>query len=142
MKLAKSTLSAVAAAIAAAAVLTTVAVPAQAGYKRAKNGNGVIKALPVKPLMKKRLRMMWYKLPCVRTSGDVVAQWVVINNTGKILPVGAKITWRMDYKGASFAKGTHTLTKQLPPGQIVPVYKKLPWNLVYCWARVKFPEYI
>ena len=125
--LAKSTLTAVAAAMAAAAVLTTVAIPAQAaGYKRApttpnprwthrhRDGHGE--------------RRNSNALMCLKTSGDVMAQPLVTNTTGQTLPIGKVILWVAYYAKGAPITGNFTLTKPLYSGQSLRVPKQLPWN--------------
>ena len=137
MKLAKSTLSAVAAAIAAAAVLTTVAVPAQAGYKRA--ATTIVKPGVIKKsrAIKKRKVMMMHitKLSCRNGSGDVVANPLVINTTGKILPAGRSIYWRATLANGSIRAGTYKLTAPLNAGQGRSIPVMLHWNFT-CTASV------
>jgi hypothetical protein len=123
--LAKSTLSAVAAAIAAAALLTTVAVPAQAGHK----GAYQIKK-QTKPAMKKL-----YVLKCLASKGDVVGQPLVINTSGKTLPIGRKIRWRVLRSNATAQNGTYTLTKPLYAGQSRRIPQPVPVSFS-CWASV------
>jgi len=128
---AKSTLSAVAAAIAAAAVLATTAIPAQAEFTRGP-------ARIIKPgMIKKPMTMMMkvYVLKCVKSSGDVVAQPLVNNTSGKILPIGRKIQWKATMANGSVHNGIYTLTKPLYAGQSRRIPVTLHWNFT-CKASV------
>ncbi|MCZ6859764.1 MAG: hypothetical protein O7I42_05720 [Alphaproteobacteria bacterium] len=128
---AKTIRTAIAAALAAAAVLTTVAIPAQAEYKRATK---ITKAASVKrvirPMMKK-----YYVLKCLASSGDVVAHPLVINTSGKILPIGRKIQWKANMADGSIKYGTHTLTAKLYVGQSRHIPATLHWKFT-CKAGV------
>ena len=128
---AKSTLSAVAAAIAAAAVLATTAIPAQAEFTRAP-------ARIIKPgMIKKPMTMMMkvYVLKCLKSAGDVVGQPLVINTTGKILPIGRKIQWKATMANGSVRTGTHTLKTPFYAGQSRRIPATLHWNFT-CKATV------
>lgn len=130
-RFARTTRTAVAAAIAAAAVLTTVAVPAQAEYKRAPKQTTIKRAPKVSMQALKHLRV----LKCLKTSGDVVAQPLVINTTGQILPIGRKIYWRATLANGAIYNGTHTLTTPLYAGQGRRIPATLHWRFT-CTATV------
>lgn len=119
---AKTTLTAVAAAIAAAAVLTTVAIPAQAEYQYG----------PKRAITKiKKL----YVLKCLASSGDVVGQPLVINTSGKILPIGGKIRWSVRRSNGLHQYGTYTLTTPLYAGQSRRIPQPVPVSFT-CRASV------
>ena len=119
---AKTITTAVAAAIAAAAVLTTVAIPAQAGYQRA-------------PHVKRKITKAkkYHVLKCLSSKGDVVAQPLVINNSGKIFPIGAKIWWTVTMTNGSTQKGLYTLTSPLYVGQSRMIPHPVPVSFT-CWV--------
>jgi uncharacterized membrane protein len=116
--------TAVAAAIAAAAVLAAVAAPAQAEYKRA-------------PHAKRKITKMkrYHVLKCLASKGDVVAEPLVINTSGKIIPIGGKIQWRATMANGSIQTGIYTLTAPLYAGQSRRIPKPLHWKFT-CRASV------
>ena len=121
-KLTKTTLSAVALAIAAAASIGAVTTPAHAGYK-------------INPGVAKKLMKHVRVLRCVRSSGDVVAQPIVINTTGRTLPIGKRIYWRATLANGTTYRGTYRLTKPLFAGQGRRIPKQLHWRFI-CRATV------
>lgn len=124
-KSAKTIRTVVAAAIAAAAVLSAVAVPAQAGYKR---------AIQVKKPGIMKIKKL-YALDCLTSGGDITSQPMVINTSGKILPIGTKIQWKATMSNRTFNNGIYTLTKPLYAGQSRRVPVTLHWNFT-CKASV------
>ena len=129
--------TAIAGALAAAVVLTTVAIPAQAGNKRAPTTT-------MKPRVTKNPRLTrrpvvksghYTALACLKTSGDVMAHPLVINTTSQILPIGKLIVWQAKLANGANIFGTHHLTKPLYVGQSRRIPKQLAWNFT-CTAFV------
>ncbi len=129
--------TAIAAALAAAFVLTTVAIPAQAGNKRAPTTT-------MKPRVTKNPRLTrkpvvksghYTALACLKTSGDVMAHPLVINTTSQILPIGKLIVWTAQLANGTNTFGSYHLTKPLYVGQSRRIPKQLPWNFT-CTAFV------
>lgn len=89
----------------------------------------------IKPSAVKKAKGLLRSLVCTKTNGDVVARPIVINTTGKTLPIGRKIFWQARLPNGAISKGIYTLSRPLYAGQSRVIPKQLHWRFT-CTARV------